>query len=97
MKDTEGTNLFRKKSRFGMVNFTMVRRVALMAAQRLPEVGLVKQWIRTFGGRPVGLAVTRFKLDLETDRIKWQQIEEFQRDKDLWKDLKWDEAFGSVA
>jgi uncharacterized protein (DUF4415 family) len=45
-------NEYRRSATFGKVNFTMVKRVSLMALEVLPRISVIEQWIKKNKGRP---------------------------------------------
>lgn len=77
--DVEIENAERRASAFRAVNFSSVRRVALMALQVLPERSIIAQWIVAHGGRPSNLRKKPEEgKSAETNRIFNLNILEFQ-------------------
>jgi hypothetical protein len=88
--------IIRRNGKFKTVNFSMVRRCALLAAEHLPAEDLVKQWIRVHGGRPMSVNLSSWDVSNETSKIRAEQILELQMDHELHEEMDWLAAFMST-
>jgi hypothetical protein len=88
------TNSLRLKTAYKAVNFTQVRNTALIYLQYGPSEGLVLQWMRKHGGRPLALD-EGILMDSEdpTERILGAAIAAFRSDQPVWGALDWSKAF----
>jgi len=91
---TEGDLLDRLDTKFGAfkrVNFSMVRRVALLAVQKEWIQGNhTRQWVQAYGGRPSQVQYDSSKwmgMTTESFRIKREGIVAFVEDRTFWVDL----------
>jgi hypothetical protein len=80
-----------KYGAFKRVNFSMVRRVALLSVQKAWLVNpLVDQWIQRYGGRPsvVNYSNSVWKsMHEETHDIKKLGLDQFKEDQVYWQDV----------
>jgi len=90
-------SVIRRKSKFRSVNFSMVRRCALLACQHLPQEGLVKQWMRVHGGRPLAVNTNSWDKNDQSWFIRAEQVEELQEDHALHSEFDWKAAFSTGA
>jgi len=76
---------------FRRVNFSMVRRVALLSLENewLPKKHY-DQWVDRYGGKPTKLDLEApiFKaMAEETRRIRYQQLKQFRKDQHYWEPM----------
>lgn len=87
-------NSLRLKTQYKEVNFTQVRNAALLYLQLGPQEGLVLQWMRKHGGRPLSLDESvMMESDSATIRILGAAIAAFRQDYPVWGALDWTKAF----
>jgi hypothetical protein len=84
----------KKFGAFAKVNFTMVRRIALLALQKgWAEEGMAKQWEVAYGGTPMKITFDNSKwngMADETKKIKQEGIQMFKDEREYWMDLELD-------
>jgi hypothetical protein len=77
---------------FTKVNFTMVRRVALLSLQKgWAEDDTRHQWEVAYGGRPTAINFDNAKwhsMQKETREIKQEGIKAFQDEREYWVDME---------
>jgi hypothetical protein len=97
--DDENAYRERTEAKFGLfrkVNFTMVRRIALLALEydRLPR-DMLRSWEAAYGGKPrtLDFSIGRWtQMDEETRRIKREGINRFRSEHIWWNGFFTNEA-----
>lgn len=88
------TNEFRVKSIFKKVNFTQVRNTALLFAQHGPYQGLVMQFIRKWGARPLQINTEAYHAsDDQTQAIMAETLDTFRADRIIHDAYNWSGFF----
>jgi hypothetical protein len=84
------TNEYRLKSHFKLVNFTMVRVVALLFAEFGRNQGLVLQWRRKWGATPSRVNTEFLHQSMsETVTIMANHLDAFRADIIVWDSYNW--------